>query len=520
MLERNLLRQGEFVVPVPAGMPCVLEYDQFGVICKAYKGFNSNGEAWTDIDQLCKVTSVPKTIQLQGGTTRVIGVIVDPSIYDHVFGSIEVAFANAVAETIFVEPDKCKFLAGTVESLAAKFNGYSAIKLWLQTNMFEPLTGFIIGQKNDDDTFISSIIRTSKCEPALQFPFVSDYFVFNASGMRHIPTGISQYLIHSCECKVSSSGTWYGSYKRTTLHEVDNTEYRLPYSMIVKFMLQPGTRYVIDKQGNILQSWGEALLKLHQCPNCHKMVAVPENGPTLCDNDYCTSLLYPRIRQMLSKFQQPVISFEDFEAYVKDGSIQSLLDVFMIPQYRDSKISTSLSTAMSALVPDSDLCEDAIRRLCNNCKDTLDTLIYYLHNMDKVYSDFRIDLKSLDPVSDWFSNDLHISELEDLIHIPNISIVHNNKLFDGAPIFFGKTITITGEFTRGAHSRIADILSSYSATVVEDEVLRSQYLVTGGKQENVNGNLIQTAKLHRIPVVDENTFFELFDIDSDLALNL
>lgn len=520
MLERNLLRQGEFVVPVPAGMPCVLEYDQFGVICKVYRGFDNHGEIWKEIDQICEIASVPKTIQLQGGTTRVIGVIVDPSIYDHTFGSIEAAFADAVAKNISADPGHCKFLAGTVESLAAKFNGYSAIKLWLQTNMFDPLGGFIIGQKNDDDTLVYSIIRAGMCEPALQFPFISDYLVFNASGMRRIPTGISQYLINSCECKVSSSGTWYGSYTRATSDDVDSQEYRLPYSMIIKFNIQPGTRYVVDKQGNVLQSWGEDMSNLHQCPNCHKMVNVPENGPTLCDNDYCTSRLYPRIHQMLSKFNQPVISFQDFEAYIKDGSIQSLLDIFMIPQYCNSKVDISLSTAISALVPNSDSCEDAIRRLCNNCKDDLDTLIYYLNNVDSIYSDFRMNLKLLDPVRDWFSNDLHINELEDLIHIPNITLVQNTKLFEGAPIFFGKTVTITGDFIRGTHSRIFDILSSYSATVVEDDISNSQYLVTGSKQENVNGSLVQAAKLRRIPVVDENTFFELFDIDSDLALNL
>ena len=56
--------------------------------------------------------------------------------------------------------------------------------------------------------------------------------------------------------------------------------------------------------------------------------------------------------------------------------------------------------------------------------------------------------------------------------------------------------------------------------MVEDDISNSQYLVTGSKQENVDGGLVQAAKIRRIPVVDENTFFELFDIDSDLALNL
>ena len=95
--------------------------------------------------------------------------------------------------------------------------------------------------------------------------------------------------------------------------------------------------------------------------------------------------------------------------------------------------------------------------------------------------------------------------------------------FDGDPIFRGNTFVITGKFKRGDYPEIQSILMSYAANVVPD-IEPGQKLpdivITGSLNDGISGKIIQKARLHNIPIVEEDVFFTQYEIDQDLANNL
>ena len=95
--------------------------------------------------------------------------------------------------------------------------------------------------------------------------------------------------------------------------------------------------------------------------------------------------------------------------------------------------------------------------------------------------------------------------------IDSADIVQENKAFEGAPIFRGKEIVITGRFRHGNNNFIKSIFESYGATGC---------VVVGDIPEDVSGIAIRKAKKARIDVFDESTFFNMYDIDADLNENM
>ena len=92
--------------------------------------------------------------------------------------------------------------------------------------------------------------------------------------------------------------------------------------------------------------------------------------------------------------------------------------------------------------------------------------------------------------------------------------------FDGAPIFRGNTIAVTGKFRRGDYSEIKSILSSYAANVVPSIEMGHKLpdvVLVGSLNEGISGEMMHKAKTHNIPIRYEDSFFAQFEIDKDLA---
>ena len=72
-------------------------------------------------------------------------------------------------------------------------------------------------------------------------------------------------------------------------------------------------------------------------------------------------------------------------------------------------------------------------------------------------------------------------------------------------------------FIHGDMSEISNIFHSYGAKVTTTFDVNTDVVITGGTNEEINGKVLQTAKNLGISVIDEQAFFDMYDIDNDLA---
>ena len=93
-------------------------------------------------------------------------------------------------------------------------------------------------------------------------------------------------------------------------------------------------------------------------------------------------------------------------------------------------------------------------------------------------------------------------------------------MFDGAPIFRGKRIFITGSFKHGSMEEISSILNSYSAEVTFDYEGKIDLVLVGDISEGVNGVAVKNAVSLRVPIMKESDFFKRYEIDDDIQQNL
>ena len=64
------------------------------------------------------------------------------------------------------------------------------------------------------------------------------------------------------------------------------------------------------------------------------------------------------------------------------------------------------------------------------------------------------------------------------------------------------------------------ILQSYGAEVTDKFGSDIDCVVIGDILENINARNVKSAQNMRIPVMEESTFFDTYDIDSDIQQNL
>ena len=164
---------------------------------------------------------------------------------------------------------------------------------------------------------------------------------------------------------------------------------------------------------------------------------------------------------------------------------------------------------------------EILERFANKCNNSVESVVYYLENPLRIETDLDI----MDPIvrrlAKWLEDPYNVSTLTTIF--ARVKISEKLQKFDGAPIFRGNTIAVTGKFKRGDYREIESILMSYAATVVPS-IERGQDLpdviLVGSLNEGISGELIQKAKLHNIPIVYEDEFFVKYEIDQDLANNL
>ena len=517
----GLFQSGEYVIPIPYGTPMTFEYNDKGILMKIFLGVNENKEDITHrvLDIVCNHCSIPTKIPILGGTTWVSGVLYCDTFFD-CFGPIPQCMSEAQLNYFEANPDKCNFFASIVKSTAVDYKHFNLVKSWLKTAGFYVLSGFVVPYDMTNSQFVTML-------DTISFNFnggCSSFVVWQNGHYRLVDAELTQNVVKDIALHVDNTGCVHAMLKCND----SNSPYIkfIDLSDAYHMNLDKGSIFIQDKHNNIIYVYSHnkssTLHPTYTCPICFKVTNLPAEGEVRCGDSDCLSNQYPNVCHTLRSFGLPLISYKSYIEYVKNDSIISLSDVFLLPEYADSHISCTLYHFLDAIIPVSVVRDrHAIEIFCNRCNNSVDACMYYLNRIDKLQEDFAISNLSWNQFISWISKNSNYQLITTLLYSKQFEIISLNKLFDGPPIFRNFHIFLTGKFSRGTHQHITSILSSYSATVYTAYSAGCINLViVGDLDEDVNGVILQDARSRNISVVKESEFFLQYEIDDDVKANV
>lgn len=508
---------GSFVTIVPVGLRVSLQYNASGVIQSA-KVVDVDDELVT-LEHLNGMRPfIPQKIGLTGGTTWVEGVFyfadipTDPGVVP------ECCYETYLKR--FIAPDcMCQFYAGNVTSLAAQFHGVQSIRNWLGMNGFQMLPGTVVPTDLNEST-IEMLMQTGAY--SFKYPYIAGFYVYELDSTDYVPTDLHIGNVSEMSTTLTPEGYVQSN---ILLDEVDDSGEKvsliLNYSDVCLHSIQEGASlfYYTGERTTVLATRSvdpKQRLRVVEnqltCPVCKKIYYAPAHGPVQCDDPHCLSRAYPDVCRMLRVFELPELSIDDFSKLIVDKKIITFTDVLTLEPYNKTPIKADLVQVLKAAVPpgvcaDGGFFEELVRR-SNNAPETLQ---YYINNPIKVQTELDMVSLPAQRFSEWCKDNYNIMTIATLIQ--SVDLVKSNYKFEGAPIFRGNTIAITGQFKRGATEKIQALLEGYAAKVVTDfEDVAPNMLVTGGTASGISGKLIQAARKMNVPVIDEDQFFETYDI--------
>jgi len=527
MFVRNFLSAGDYLEIVPIGLPLTLQYDVHGGLEKVLFKYENDSVDVTETLRpvLLNNKLVPRRIPLKNGTSWILGVMYtqdNPSSVGNIPDDLKEEYIIHLSE----HPERFKFYAGSVSSMASVFHGAVPIRQWLSLSGFNLLPGYVIPAELAEYNFDKLV--TSRNFP-FEYPLFQGYLIFKRSDVKYYDLGFKQDKVKGSEIVVSDEG-----YLKVTLSLTKRPDMIVDYSEYVRMNLQSGVIILLDESDKILYSVDpddqrNSLLKVNgssvTCPVCGKVYSFSYNQPVICTDEHCNSRLYPRVNQLLSTFGLPEISKDRYDKIILNvGSIFSVPDILDEYGYKSKKISTTLSRLLRAIVPQSVIGKfDAFDSFCNRCNNSVDSVKYYIDNPDKANQDLKLYECNTSYVNflKWLSNKENAMDIHSLLMNENIEITDSNKTLPNvAPIFRGTKICITGRFRHGPESKIVSILGSYGAEVVTRYSDDVSFVVVGDTKEGVNGPVTRSAKQDNKTIYDESDFFKQFEIDQDLAENL
>lgn len=521
---------------VPAGLPVKLQYNQNGVLMSFKIGFTRDlapdyvepGLKFDHDELLKKIKGfVPNMISTRGGTTWIYGIF-----YSDVVPMTEGPIPKALYQTYIddlLKGGKYEFYAGYVKSLAVSLTGSLIIRNFLTSVGFNLLPQVIVPTSVQEETF--NMLMNPNTYP-FNRQFVAGYMIFEDLNCRYVADNLMQIKVtNKPELFVDADGYW----KAEVVSESKET-YTFNYSSIVRNDVAKGSIILVesDTYNNALKivatrtKAGAQIVPKNapesvKCPICGKVNKVGvDDAPLQCDDPHCLSHMYSDVVKLLRTLKLPELSQEDYVNKVASGDITCLTDVLALPEYHDNKVVCSLSQAISAVVPASVVPNsELIERFANKCNNSPETVMYYLDNPLRIETDLDI----VDPIAKrfaaWLQDPTNILTVKAILDI--VEIQARSKKFEGYPIFRSMSFIITGRFKRGDYHEIASILESYDAKVspaFEPGEPLPNAVIQGSLNEGVSGAVIQKARVHNIPILLEDDFFQQYEIDDDLAKNL
>lgn len=525
MFVKNFLTAGSFLCLSPVGVRLTLQYDVRGLIQKIHQGWGDDRLDITDriMPILLAKKIIPNKINIKTGTTWVSGVLYTPKKFSNL-GKLPECVYEPILASLDDDKSKFNFFAGSVEAMSTVFRGAAAIRQWLNLNQFNTLPGFVIPVGFTEDQFQSQL---NSIYPFLS-PVVSDYIVIDTHGTTYHSLGLSQSKVKSITTCLDDDGYILADISFDTDSSVSS--YTTDYSKLLEYDIRNSSIVIFDSDSNILYSYlsdkrkHKAAESVVVCSSCGKLITIHDKGKSRCGDTHCNSRLFNPTNRFLSKLGLPTITKDQYDTVVKSiGRIYTVPDILDTDMFSDVNIQCSLSRLLQSIVPGTVLRgTENFDLLCNRCNNSVNTLDYYIHNPDKLQHDLNLqDYRQFNLLVAWLKDPENVADIYGLLYNKHIHLVSTERKFDGAPIFRGKTLYLTGRFSHGSISEVSSILRSYSAEILNTfDVELTDGVIVGDLGEDIDGVSIRQAKDSNISVMSESEFFAYYDIDTDLHQNL
>lgn len=510
----NDLKLGDFVMPLPLGLQITVQYNVEGSIEKIYSGYKDRVDITHDIIGIVIAKkTVPAKIHITGCTTWVFGVLYTSETIEKT-ATLPEGIADDLLELYKEQPVRFNFFAATIEASNGSITGSIAMRRALAMQQFKLLPGWDLFSK-----FHDKLLSLWMADEKYTFkPVVTDLVALGRdSGVMYVHLGGSQMLIHSVRNIVDTNG-----FLKTVIvsSESNDKGIVIDYADRMYYHVEKGTVAYLKANGEInynntmVQAEKPAPIK---CSKCGRLINIPTRGATRCSNPHCLSRLVPVLSSFISELGLPHIDNSTLKSYVDHQALTCIPDLFTLQEYHDCMIELSVAKLLRAMIPYDVIARDDVLLLFTTaCMENPKTIQYYMLNPEQIPTDLRIQHMDLPALQEWFLDDANVSDITNLMTLPQIKISDNNKKFDGAPIFRGKLICITGTFLHGSMGYVSSILQSYSARVTTTMSNNVDCVLVGGTHENVDGRILVSARQMRKPIYEELDFFAAYDIDSDI----
>lgn len=513
MFAKTVCKPGSYLCVVPVGLLVTLQYNANGRLEKVFEGYGEDKmDKSSDLLPYCtSAKSVPNKIKVTGGTTWVEGVIYTPRKFT-VSGMLPMAVSKPMMSEIANKPESFTFYAANVSSLAAPFSSFLAISNWLKMSSFCMLPSYLMFAGMSDKGFDDMLNDSNS---PFEYPLYSGFFVFEGSEAQYRRCNLRQDIIVSTADFIDDSGY----FKSSIMFESGKTK-QVHRSESCHYGLTKGSVVVSDSASTIIYSSTSHNSNMDiVCPVCGNLFSADHSGPVRCTDISCASHLVEWFSHFCYVAKLPETSNHDLMEAILDKSIISFSDILLLPQYSELTCDLDLFTFLRAIVP-TDVCSNdtILSRLCALCGNMLDTFHYYMHSLDRLAIELSDSLSNtqVTRLVEWLSNPYIMCTIITLLDSNQFKISDGGKLFEGAPIFRGKSIALTGTFRRGSIKDVMNIFKSYDADVTVGLQESSDCLVIGELNEGNDGRSIQRANASGIPIHMEDAFFTQFDIDTDL----
>lgn len=522
MFVRNLLQAGDHVTIIPAGVRITLQYDTNGRVEKVYTGFNENERVLHSelLVPLLTSNEIPSHVPVKNGTTFVYGCLYTSEIVK-VEGRLDEDVESVYLSTYLENKSLFHFFAGHMHSLALSISSPVTVQRWLKTSGFEILPSYLVPATLREDNF-SSMIQLDNY-PFI-FPRIMGYIRFRSNQNDFLSTGLRQVVVKSIEKEVSPEG-----YILANIKSYNSTSNTVSYADIINRNVHEDSVVLFNEDNQIVHVHNYPGAKLKEygrtitCEYCGKVIDVPSTSTRFtCSNEHCVSVMYSRASRMLSKLGLSSVNIVDLKKFAQGfNNIVSLPDVLDMDMYEGILKEVPLPTVLDAVVPSAIITRYSDWNVfCNSCNNSVESVKYYVKNPGRILKDLGLDPAIYRRLTAWLEDIDNQLDVVGVLEHPRISVLTTGKRFEGAPIFRGKSIYLTGKFSHGSFEDVKAILTSYSAEVYEKFNTGVDCVIIGGLHEGVSGRDLQRAKSMDIPIFEEDDFFDRYEIDEDIALSM
>ena len=509
---RNLLNAGDFVTPIPVGIPITLQYKDTGNLESLYLGHITDFDSISTAPKLPEVysacvknASIPTHLPTNHGTAWVYAVVYSGKWYENQ-GLLPGCFVESMLSDL-VKDSNFNVFAAFVIATSINFVGVAQIRTWLQGNDFKLLPGCLL-PPGDCELNLRKFMKTTQ----FNYEEISELFSVRGCDLDIIDLDIEQHRIKSLDIFTDQ----YGHLRVEVQFESFNIN--ISYLQYLNLHIHEGDNVLVNHEHvNILCKYPlpqqTSVSNKYTCSFCNRVFEVTDDF-TKCPNEHCASRMYPDLLHFLRKLNLLEISYDEYLDFLNSGKLQTFGDILLHENYKDVTITASLHTLLDAIIPITAVRNrQTIWNLCSSCNNSYETLHYYMTHPTLIHSDLGIECKELER---WFEDRYNIKTVEEILMYSNVMIGMPEKKFEGSPIFRNTKIYLTGKFMHGSYSELTSILASYNGEVTSDPKEASMGVI-GDIPEDIDGHSINVLRSNNLPVYTESQFFSKYEIDEDLV---